>query len=401
MILFHDEEYVLKVNILRRPGYGVAFLGLLLAVLVSACGPVHTDPRWASVSTVANGSQILLAFADRLTLVNAEDGKPVPLVDADGDIRLDEQGNPRVWEVRGTGNAQTRFYASPVFVDEDTLLAPSYDMQLVEVDFPVARIDGETATFDQFLVASPVIDGDLVYIGLADHDLVALDVDELTEVWRVPTGHGVWAEPLVVEDMLYFTSMDHFLYAVDKASGELLWKTDLQGSATSKPVYQDGHLYVGSFAHKVFDIDAETGDILGEFSTSEWVWNAPTLVDNTLYVADLGGMVYAVNVADSEMSEVWQTEVSQLALPPSPLVTEDFVIVGSRDRNVYWLDREDGSVVETRQVAGEVLSNLVLIEPSDDVQIDQPLVVVNTSAPEELLVAFTLDDAQRVWAYKR
>ncbi len=381
-----------------RRSSGVVLLGLVL-LLVSACGPTHLDPRWSSIMSMDGGDSVLLAFGDRLSLIDTDDGTPVELVDAEGDVRLDDQGNPRVWEVINTTGGQTRFYAAPVILDENTLLAASYDMRLLEVDFPVARVDGASAALGQNIVASPLVDGDFIYVGLSDRDLVALNADDMTEAWRVPTGHGVWAEPTIVEDTLYFTSMDHFLYAVDKTSGEEIWRTNLQGASTARPVYEDGYLYVGSFAKKVHKIDAESGEIVAEFPTSEWVWNAPALVDGTLYVGDLSGMVYAVNADD--MTADWQTKAATRAIAPTPLVTENVVVVGSRDQNVYWLNRDSGEVVNQKAVAGEVLANLLLVEPSEQSDVQESLVIVSTSAPQELLVAFTLERGQRVWAYGR
>jgi len=43
----------------------------------------------------------------------------------------------------------------------------------------------------------------------------------------------------------------------------------------------------------------------------------------------------------------------------------------------------------------------LLIEPGEDSNVSEPLVIVSTSAPQELLVAFTLERGQRVWAYGR
>jgi outer membrane protein assembly factor BamB len=380
---------------MRHRLIGVAALALLA---MTACGPTHTDPRWASISKIAGGQQILLAFGDRLSLIDTADGKPVELTDSNGDVRLDDQGNARVWEVKGT-SGQTRFYTSPVILDPETLLTSSYDNHLYEVDFPVARLDGDSAAFDQHIVAAPVVDGDMVYQGLGDRDFVALNLDGLSEVWRVPTSYGIWAEPLIVGDTLYFTSLDHNLYAVDKATGEVKWKTDLQGAITSTPVYQDGHLYVGSFARKLFDVDADTGAINAEFPVSEWIWNAPALVDGTLYAGDLSGKVYSIN--PGSMTANWETQAATKGIGPTPLVTENFVIVGSRDHNLYWLNRETGEVTDSKALAGEVLANLLLVEPGEGVDIPEPLVIVSTAAPQELLVAFTLDRGQRVWAYGR
>jgi outer membrane protein assembly factor BamB len=391
----------LKLGVLhsRRRKFAAGLLVGLLALLVSACGPVHTDPRWASVSTMPDGN-ILLAFADRLTLVNPVDGKPIQLLDTDGTVRLDDAGNPRVWDVKATDNQQTRFYSSPIVLDENTLLIASYDKRVLEIDVPVARLDGDIGTLDQHIVARPVVDGEMVYVGLSDKDFVALNLADLTEAWRIVTDHGVWADAVVVGDVVYFSSMDHYLYAANKQTGDLIWKTDMQGAMTASPVYQDGHLYVGTFGRKLFDVDAETGAVIGEFPTSEWVWNAPALVDGVLYISDLGGMVYAVDTSDG-LNALWSTKVSDRAVPPTPVVTGDFVIVGSRDHNVYWLNRSSGAVVDKKQVGGEVLSNMVLIEPSETVNVPEPLVIVSTSANEELLVAFTAARGQRLWSYKR
>lgn len=373
------------------------------ALLLSACGPVHVDPKWASISTVGDEQLIAVAFGDRLTLIDPADGRPVELLNPEGQPRLDDQGNPRIWEFRTTDNQQTRFFSAPVEITEDRLLVGSYDRRLLEADLISPDISvGTPVTVDpdQFLVASPVVDDGMIFVGLSDHDMVALDADSPTDtLWRFSTQYGVWDSPVVVEDVIYFASMDHNLYALDKASGELLWSTNLQGAVPSSPLYADGVLYVGSFARKVFALDAATGEIVAEHPTSEWVWGTPTLVDGTLYVADMGGFVYALRLEGGSFTEVWAPQVSQLAIATTPLVTDEFVIVGSRDRNVYWLDREDGSTTYAREVGGEVLADPLLVEANDD--IGQSLVVVNTSTLQELLVAFTLDDGQRLWAYGR
>lgn len=390
------ESVVLKPKRHRR--LGVALLGLVL-LLVSACGPTHIDPRWASISLL-NDDQIVLSFGDRLTLINAIDGKPVPLLDANGGIRLDEQGNPRIWEIRGTDSGQTRFYNSPVATGPETLLAPSYDMKLMEIDVPVARVNTGGTTLEQHVVSSPVIADGLIYQGLADRNLVALDEDDFSVVWEVETGHGVWSKPLLVDNTLYFASMDHILYAVNAQTGDVRWQTDLAGAMTSTPVYADGHLYIGTFAKRVFDVSAESGEILSEAPTVDWVWSTPSLVDGTLYVTDVGGNVYAFDT-DGGLTQDWTVRASERSIASTPLVTESAVIVGSRDQNVYWLDRATGEVLDSKATAGEVMADPILVEPSETNNLQESLVVVSTTAPQELLVAFTLERGQRVWAYGR
>lgn len=382
----------------RHTRLGIALIALVV-LLVSACGPVHIDPRWSSIS-VLDEDTIVLAFGDRLTLVNAIDGTPVSLRDGNGNVRLDENGNPRLWEIRGPDGAQTRFYNTPVMTSDETLLAPSYDMRLLEVDVPVARLDGAGVALEQHVVSSPVLGENYVYQGLADRNLVALNRDDLSTAWTVETAHGVWSSPILVDDVLYFSSMDHSLYAVNAQTGDLIWQADLGGAMTSSPTYTDGHLYIGTFGKRVVDVDAETGQILSEAPTSDWVWSTPALVDGTLYVTDVGGHVYAFNT-DGGLTEQWTVKAATRSIASTALVTDENVIVGSRDQNVYWLDRDTGEVVDTKATAGEVMANPILLQPSEGNNLVEPLVVVGTTAPQEMLVAFTLERGQRVWAYGR
>ena len=79
-------------------------------------------------------------------------------------------------------------------------------------------------------------------------------------------------------------------------------------------------------------------------------------------------------------------------------MTEDALVIGSRDRFVYWISRETGEELVKREMKGEVLSDLLLVEPTENLNVE-PMVVVSTLAREELLVAFTLDDGERRWVY--
>ena len=45
--------------------------------------------------------------------------------------------------------------------------------------------------------------------------------------------------------------------------------------------------------------------------------------------------------------------------------------------------------------------NMLLLEPSDSIPVGEPMVVVSTMAHEELVIAFALDNGERLWAYSR
>ncbi len=395
---------------------------ILLSVILAACGPAPLGVDWPALSTIGDGQAILVANGNQLLLVDPMDGRPVELRTQDGELILDDEGNPRIWEIKGEAVSNAQFYSSPVIVNENTMLVAAYNNRLFEVNIARARVENPSGdpihnNANTTIVGDITTYGDLLYVPLSGHDLVALNQADLSERWTAPTGHGVWAAPLIVDDVAYFSSLDHFLYAVDADTGEELWQLDLQGTAVSAPVYAPpaeegdaGHLYIGSFARKIFDIST-AGEILDEYETRGWVWSAPTLVDGILYAADLDGWVYALDT-ENGLSEAWTPrQLAPSAIRPAPLVVGDTVIVATRDGRLHWLNRSDGSYVtdpgeesggfvdRIRGLSGEIFSDLLLIQPSESLELDSPMVVVSTTAPEELLVAFNVNNGQRLWSY--
>lgn len=391
---------------------------LLVAVLVgalAACGPAPLGTGWPAVSLLQSqcGDQprdgILVAFNDRIVIVNPANGKALELLNAECELRPpDADGTAKVWDFK-PGSAR-QFYSSPVLLDNQTLLAVSYDQRFFEIEFPAARtdstegrpIEGRTG----HTVADLLVTDDTIYIGLSAKDLLALDRDTFDVLWTAPTGHGVWAKPLLVENTLYFSSLDHYLYAVDAKTGDQLWKLDLEGAVTATPVFHNGHLFIGSFGRKVFEVSLE-GQIVNQYTTDEWVWGTATIVDDTLYIADLGGNVYALDTAN-DLAQVWKQKVATSAIRPAPIVSGDVVVVASRDHKVYWLNRNDGTPFKdadgnplVRELANPILSDVLLIEPGPGVEIPEPYIVVSTLSPGQLLAAYTLDNGQAVWSYSQ
>ena len=386
-----------KVSRVGRFPIAALLFGLLL---VGACVPLPQDASWGHMSLIGDPQQIMFAFHDRIVLIDPIDGSLSELRDADGNVRVDEQGSPRPWRVQAAGNQPMRFYSSPIALDDNTLLAAAYDRRLFEIDLPAARLlttEG-TAVAGQ-VVADMATNGDMIYIPLSEGGLVAVnDAAPADVVWRFTSDHGVWTKPLLVEDTLYVSGMDHFLYALNATTGEERWRIDLGGAVASTPVLHDDHLYVGSFARKLFKIRLD-GSIAAEYSVNEWVWGSPAIVDNTLYIGDAGGWVYALSVNADSFEPVWTRQVASRTVRGTPLVTEEYVIVGSRDQNVYWVSRATGEELIRRNVEAEILADLLLLEPSESLNIPEPMVIVSTMAYDKLLFAFTVDNGELRWRY--
>ncbi len=397
---------------------------IVLGVLLAACGPAPLGVDWAALRTVGEPQNILLAHNNELIMVDAANGEPIRLRDDDGEPRLDEQGNPLEWRINGGELNNAQFYSAPLPLDDNTLLVAAYNNRLFEVNIARGRVENPSGDpvrpndTNTNVVADLASNGDMLFVGLGARDLVALDREDYRPRWTATTGHGVWSEPLIVDDVVYFSSLDHFLYAVDANTGEQRWRLDLQGTAIAAPTYappaeegESGHLYVGSFARKLFDISTD-GEILDEYETRGWVWSAPTLVDGILYLADLEGWVYALDTQDG-LSDVWTPQqLAPAAIRPAPLVVGDTLIVATRDGRLHWLNRSSGTYItesdpnggpepvsRIRSLEGEIFSDVLLIQPNESLPLENPILVVSTMAPQQLLVAFDVSSGEKLWTY--
>jgi outer membrane protein assembly factor BamB len=358
------------------------------------------------MSVLEGTGNILLAFHDRVTQIDPATGRPVELRDSNGQVRVDDSGNPLIWDVRLQVNPATQFYSTPIMGGDDTLIIPTYSRRFYEVDVRAARIlnpegrliEDESPT--NHIVTDVITNENAYFVPMSERGVKAISRSDFSELWAFTTEFGIWAYPLLVENTLYVPSLDHNLYALDAETGEQLWVLDLGGAVSSTPVLHNDYLYVGSFGNKLFKINLD-GRIAAEFTTQDWVWGSPAVLDDMLYVGDSRGFVYALNIEGAGFQEVWSRQVASRTIRATPLVSGDTLVVASRDRRAYWLSRETGSEIFNRELGGEVLGDMLLIEPSETINIPEPYLLITTMANQELLVAFSLDNGERRWVYSR
>lgn len=386
--------------------FRLLLLVTVLAVVAAGCGYTRIGVQWPSISTVQydGDARIMVAYNERLDMIDPANGTQSRLLNSDGEVRFDEQGNPRLWTVNGTEYDNAQFFTVPMQPDEETLLVPTYQASLLDIDLLTARPGTPLALpVEGQLLASPVRTDDSVIFPYSAEDIVAYNEDMSEELWTFDTEEGVWSTPVLHDGVLYFGAMDHNLYAVDAETGNAVWDepVDLGGAILSSPLLLGDYLYVGNLSHKVYKVSL-AGEVVGEFEATNWIWHTPvTADDGIIYFADLNGNVYGVDAAD--MNEVWQGKIGERGIRPSPLIVEDQLIVASRDGRVHWLNRFDGTKIFEREIEGrpEILSELLLLEAGAAARVDEDMVVVATVDPGRLVAAYTVEEGRLAWMYGR
>ncbi len=387
----------------RPAPIGLCLLITLAALVLSGCVGARMGVSWPSVGLIAiNGEQnIALAYNNDIAILNPANGAPIRLLNPlNGTALLDNDNNPRGWVLRGSDFGGAQFYSLPVVVDEDTMMVGANNGSLLKVDSVLVDVT-RTYQLDDKVVANALLVEDKLYVPYQNGGLSARSLLDYRELWRFHTEEGIWATPLLAGDMLIVASIDHHLYALDRNTGQKLWSADLGGSASSTPLLANGRLYVGSFNKSFFEISLE-GEILSTYATENWVWGTPAIDEQgIIYLTDLSGYVHALD-SENRLQALWSAQIAERGIRAGPLVYGDRVIVASRDGRVYWLDRRDGALINSREIDNrpELLGDMLLLEPSESLEIDVPLIIVSSVDEGRLLIAFEVDGRQ-AWVYPR
>ncbi len=380
----------------RRSRLLTSALLMLVVLVLAACGGRPGD-SWAGITTNSDtGDVIYVSYNQKI-------------------VALDPASGATLWSY--TDENKAKFYAVPV-VNGDVLYVGDYQGNLHAISTegdPLWVYKPErkklvgplSPTPTDRVIGGVAVNSDKVFFGLGSRNIVAVSRSSADEVWTFETDHGVWATPLYLSATettpatVYTVSLDHHLYALDAETGDLLWEMDLGGAAPGNLVYDEARnrFYVGTFASELLAIDLATHEIVDRYETDDWIWGSPAFEaeEDMLYVSDLGGHLYAVGVTDAGFEPVWDKSIGEGAIRATPLLTDDLVIVGSKDKHVYAVKKEDGSPAWDTKTKGEVLTELVLVPGGDENPSD--VVVVGTTDAERLIMAYQVDTGEEAWHY--
>src|SRR5262249_34488183 len=226
--------------------------------------------------------------------------------------------------------------------------------------------------------SSPCLTGDRLYVGEGFHEdagckLYCLKAENGEKVWEFPTGSHTESSPCVVDGKVYFGAGDEGVYCLDAATGKQIW--NYPGLHVDvNPAVAAGRLYAGSGVGDayqetaIFCLDAATGKAVWRVKTDLPTWGSPVVAGNRVYFglgngrinesdANPAGRLLCVDTATGEC--VWQYEATDAVLC-RPTLDSKSVYFGSRDRHLYCVSREDGSLRWKRDLGGPLVAPVAL-----------------------------------------
>lgn len=327
--------------------------------------------------------------------------------------------NDTIWAFETGGQVQS----SPVtgggalFVGSDSgrlyALAPATGRELWNRSF------GEFATVQ----STPAVQGDTLYIGCQNGSgsgLFALDASDGSVLWSIPDDTGIAASPALRHGVVYSASLNGTVLAANATTGEVLWQSGRGYDVWSSPALDDNCLYAGTIGGQLFSLwqddgserwnltmgpgwtvystpavsggvvyagfasygeragqvvalNASTGAVLWR-QHNEGMYSTPAVTDEAVYAhvwnkTAGGSFLLAMPLEDpdgdgviSDGELLWSFQTMDFEGGSSPLVTDNLVVAGSSDGNLYAVNRTTGAPAWNVATGGKIVGSPLLFE---------------------------------------
>jgi outer membrane protein assembly factor BamB len=293
--------------------------------------------------------------------------KPAELTKYKAEVRIDRAWGGSI----GDGLGKTYIHLVPFVVADRVAIADAYGYVEMRDRFKGKRLwktrvgKDDKRLFgdrrDPAFVTGAVGGGEgLVLVGTTRAEIVALEVTDGKERWRVRVSSEVLARPTAAEGLAFATTSDGRLVALDVKDGTQRWTYDTQVPpltlrGTAAPVYSAGLVVTGFANGKIGAFRAQTGEPIweqrimlpqgrSELDRIVDVDGTPIVTGNAVYAASFQGRVKGIRPSDG--SVLWEHEASTSVdlgegFGQLYVVDEDDVItaIDQRTADVVWEQR--------------------------------------------------------------
>ena len=255
--------------------------------------------------------------------------KAAPLVTSDTVYAGDEDGFLHALD-RTSGEKKWQYetgaeIAGGVSAWKDRLILASHDSWLYCL-FKNGKEDWKFATNDR-INCSPAIVDHFTFVSGCDSALRVIDIEAGEQVLEVDMADYLIASPAIVDDMLYVGSHGGDVTATNWKTGEIVWRYSAQRqlSIRASAVATDKLILVGGHDKLMHAIDRQTGAGVWTFPTKARIECSAAVVDDRIFFGSEDRNIYGLSLDDG--SEVWKYNAGQ-RVNGGVAIGEECMVVG-------------------------------------------------------------------------
>lgn len=247
--------------------------------------------------------------------------------------------------------AEDEIRSTPV-VDQGVVYIGVYDNNLYALEAKTGKFQWKHPASGG-IASSPYVYGGAVFMGSADRHLYCISTVNGRELWRLPTGGPIYSSPRARFEHVFFGSDDGHLYAVNTASGRLAWKSNAFDPVRSSPHITGDYVFFGTEGGYVFSLDL-AGSTKWQFQARRAVTSTPTVAADMVFFGSVDSTVYALD-ANSGWA-IWRFRANRPIIS-SPTVVDDVLYIGSADGHLYAIDINSGRKIWSFETTGQIASS--------------------------------------------
>ncbi|WP_298860721.1 PQQ-binding-like beta-propeller repeat protein [uncultured Gimesia sp.] len=217
---------------------------------------------------------------------------------------------------------------------------------------------------DQFapgFKASPLVTDKGVYLGDEDGIFHAIERQTGKKLWQFKTDAEIISSANITNGKILFGGYDNFLYCLNESDGSLAWKFETDGYVNCSPAIIDNFTFVTGCDEQLRMIDVKTGKQHSQMPLATYLIASPALMGQSLYVGTYASEIIAVNWKTQKMEWRYKDPLKELPYHSSAAITEEYVVVGGRDKQIHCVERKTGKPVWKYGTRGRVDSSPVIV----------------------------------------
>ena len=264
--------------------------------------------------------------------------KAAPTVTADTVYVGDEDGVVHAVD-RATGAMRWTFttdaeIAGGAAIVGDKVIVGSHDTCLYCLFAKDGTLDWKFRTEDRVNCAPAIIEN-FTFVAGCDAHLRVIDIEAGEQRGDIYLGDGAYliASPAVEGDVLYVATHTSKVLAVDWRKQEIVWTFEdekrKQPYHASAAVTAD-RVIVGGHDKILHCLNRQNGEEIWQFPTRAKINSSAVVVDDRVYFGSGDGNIYGVSLSDGQ--EIWKHNAGD-DVNASPAVGEDVLVVGTEGRN--------------------------------------------------------------------
>ena len=174
-------------------------------------------------------------------------------------------------------------HCAPAVIDGVTFIA-GCDEHLRTIDVMTGEQRHELK-LDTYLIASPAIVGDMLYVGTYASEVVAVNWKTQAVVWRYQAKNGDFpfhSSASVTDKFVVVGGRDKLVHGIDRLTGKGVWTFPTRRKVDSSPVVVGDRVFVGSDDGNLYELNLADGKERWKFNAGATISGSPAVGEGVL-----------------------------------------------------------------------------------------------------------------------